>query len=265
MRAVWRGTVSIGLVSVAVRVFAATQDHDFRFHHVHRADAGRIRYRRECEACGEEIEFADVVRGYELPDGRLVLLEKDDFDGLPNAQDRSIRVAHFVPVGEIHPIFFQRSYYLEPEGSAVQAYVLLRLAMERARRAAIVRIAMRRREILAVLHTRGDLLVLQTMLWPDEIRPADFPFRQRDVTVRPQELDAATALVTSMSDGFRPDEFTDDYQDALARLIEARTGNAQPPPIPPQRDGDTTMDLLEALRLSVEQAQVEQAARSDER
>lgn len=258
MRAVWRGTVSIGLVSIPVRVFPATRDHDFRFHHVHRADAGRIRYRRECEACGEEVDFADVVRGYELPDGRLVLLDKDDFDSLPTVGDRSMRVAHFVPVADIHPIFFQRSYYLEPEGNAVQPYVLLRLAMERTHRAAVVRIAMRRREILAVLHTRGDVLVLHTMLWPDEVRPADFPFQQREVTVRPQELDAATALVTSMSTGFRPTEFTDDYQDALARLIEAKASEAQPPPIPPQRDGDTTLDLLEALRLSVERARLDE-------
>src|SRR3712207_4573143 len=134
-----------------------------------------------------------------------------------------MRVAQFVPVTEIHPIFFQRSYYLEPEGNAVQPYVLLRLAMERTHRAAVVRIAMRRREVLAVVHTRGDMLLLQTMLWPDEIRTADFPFREREVTVRPRELDAATALITSMSGRFQPGEFTDDYQDALARLIEART------------------------------------------
>ncbi|MET0237863.1 MAG: Ku protein [Kibdelosporangium sp.] len=257
MRAVWRGTVSIGLVSIGVRAFAATQDHDFRFHHVHRADAGRIRYRRECEACGREIDFADVARGYELPDGRLVLLDKDDFDSLPTAPDRAIRVAHFVPAVDLHPIFFHRSYYLEPEDNAVQAYVLLRLAMERTQRAAIVKTAMRRREVLAALHTRGDMVTLHTMLWPDEVRPADFPFQQREVTVRPQELTAATALVTSMSSPFRPSEFTDDYQDALGRLIEAKAGEAQPPPIPPQRDGDSTMDLLEALRLSVERARLE--------
>ncbi|MBP2325398.1 DNA end-binding protein Ku [Kibdelosporangium banguiense] len=258
MRAVWRGTVSIGLVSIAVRVLAATQDHDFRFHHVHRADAGRIRYRRECEACGEEIDFADVARGYELPDGRLVLLGKDDFESLPSVTDRAIRVVHFVPAGDLHPIFFQRSYYLEPEDNAVQPYVLLRLAMERTQRAAIVKIAMRRREVLAALHTRGDMMMLHTMLWPDEVRPADFPFQQREVTVRPQELTAATALVTSMSAPFRPEEFTDDYQQALAQMIDAKADDAQPPPIPPQRAGDTTMDLLEALRLSVERARLDE-------
>jgi DNA end-binding protein Ku len=257
MRTVWRGTVSIGLVSIAVRAFAATEDHDFRFHHVHRADGGRIRYRRECEACGEEIDFPDVARGYELPDGRLVLLEKDDFDTLPAASDRAMQVLQFVPAGDLHPIFFQRSYYLAPEDNAVQPYVLLRLALERTQRVAIAKIAMRRREILAAIQTNGDMLMLHTMLWPDEIRAPEFPFRQREVTVRPQELAAATALIASMSAAFQPADFTDEYQEALADLIAARSDEAQPPPIPPQRDGDTTMDLLAALRLSVERARAD--------
>jgi DNA end-binding protein Ku len=257
MRTVWRGTVAIGLVSIAVRVAAATEDHDFRFRHVHRADGGRIRYRRECEACLEEIDYADVARGYELEDGRLLLLEKADFDTLPGAVERSMQVLRFVPVNEVHPIFFQRAYYLEPEDNAVQPYVLLRLALERTQRMAIVKVAMRRREILAAIHVRGDMLMLHTMLWPDEVRAPDFPFLQRDVTVRPQELAAATSLVVSMAGSFRPGEFHDEYREALAQLIEARTDDAQSPPIPPQRDGDTTMDLLEALRLSVERAQLD--------
>ncbi|TCO55173.1 DNA end-binding protein Ku [Actinocrispum wychmicini] len=248
----WRGALSIGLVSVGVRVYAATEDHDFRFRHVHRADGGQIRYRRECEACLEEVEYTDVARAYELADGRMVLLEKADFDLLPGAADRSMQVVTFVPVADVHPVFFQRSYYLEPEDNAVQPYVLLRLALERTQRVAIVKVAMRRREVLAAVGTRDDMLVLHTMLWPDEIRVPDFPFLQREVTVKPQELAAATSLVVSMSSGFRPGEFTDDYQEALAELIAARTEEAQPPPIPPQRDGDHAMDLLEALRLSVE-------------
>jgi DNA end-binding protein Ku len=258
MRTVWRGTVSIGLVSIAVRVVAATEDHDFRFRHVHRSDGGQIRYRRECEACLDEIDYNEVARGYELDDGRLVLLEKNDFDSLPSAADRSMRVIHFVPAGEVHPVFFQRSYYLEPDDNAVHSYVLLRLALERTQRIAIVKVAMRRREILAALHTRDDMLMLHTMLWPDEVRSPEFPFLQREVTVRPQEVAAATSLVMSMSSAFHPGEFTDGYQEALARLIAARTETAQPPPIPPQRDGDTPMDLLEALRLSVERTRFEE-------
>ncbi|CAM3714225.1 Ku protein [Kibdelosporangium persicum] len=257
MRAVWRGALAVGLVSIGVRAYAATKEHDFRFHHVHRADAGRIRYRRECEACGEEIDFADVARGYELPDGRLVVLDRADFDTLPHPSDRTMQVRSFVAAGDIHPVFFQRSYYLEPEDNAVQPYVLLRQAMERTRRLAVVKVALRRREVLAAVRQRGDMLMLHTMLWPDEIQPADFPFLRREVTVRPQEVAAATALVTSMAAQFRPDDLTDDYHEALARLIEARTAEAQAPPIPVQRDGGTTMDLLEALRLSAERARLD--------
>nr|WP_063779422.1 Ku protein [Kibdelosporangium sp. MJ126-NF4]CEL23514.1 Ku domain protein [Kibdelosporangium sp. MJ126-NF4]CTQ89128.1 Ku domain protein [Kibdelosporangium sp. MJ126-NF4] len=257
MRAVWRGTVAIGLVSIGVRMYAATKDHDFRFHHVHRADAGRIRYRRECEACADEIDFDDVARGYELPDGRIVLVEQSDFDTLPSPADRTMQVLQFVPSSDIHPVYFQRCYYLEPDDNAVQPYTLLRLAMERTQRLAIAKFGMRRRETLAAVQPKGDVLVLHTMMWPDEIVPADFPFLRREMTVRPQELAAATALVTSMATDFRPDEFTDDYQRAMSNLIEVKSGEAQPQPIPVQRDGDTAVDLLEALRLSVERARLD--------
>src|ERR1043165_6484926 len=254
MRAVWRGTMAIGLVSIGVRAYAATKDHDLRFHHVHRADAGRIRYRRECEACGEEVDFADVTRGYELPDGRIVLVEQSDFDTLPAPSDRTMQVLQFVPGNAVSAVYFERAYHLVPEDTAVQPYTLLRLAMDRTRRLAIVKISMRRREVLAAVQPMGDVLVLHTMLWPDEVLPAEFPFLRREVTVRPQEIAAATALVTSMAADFRPAEFTDEYQHALAGLVDAKSTDAQPPPIPVQRDGDTTLDLLEALRLSVERA-----------
>ncbi|ALG11153.1 Ku protein [Kibdelosporangium phytohabitans] len=257
MRAVWRGAMAIGLVTIGVRAYAATKDHDFRFHHVHRADAGRIRYRRECEACADEIDFADVTRGYELPDGRIVLMEQSDFDTLPSPSDRTMQVMRFVPAGDVPPLYFHRGYHLEPDDNAVQPYTLLRLAMERTRRLAIVKFSMRRRETLAAVRPMGDVLVLHTMLWPDEVLPADFPFLRREMTVRPQELAAATALVASMAAEFRPEELTDDYQRALGEVIEAKSAVAHEPPIPVQRDGDTALDLLEALRLSVERARLD--------
>jgi DNA end-binding protein Ku len=257
MRTVWRGAISLGLVTIPVRAYAATEDHDLHFHHVHRADGGRIRHRRECEACGAVVDFADISRGYELDDGRLVMLDKDDFDALPRATGHTMRVVHFVPAGEVPPIYFQRSYYLEPEDTAVHAYVLLRQALERTQRTAIVKIAMRRREILGAVHSEGDMLMLHTMLWPDQIRPPEFSFLDREVTVRPAELAAATSLVSSMTSPFDPGDFTDEYRAALEQLIETRAEDAQPPPIPPQRVGDQTMDLLEALQLSVERARAE--------
>nr|WP_240542971.1 Ku protein [Solihabitans fulvus] len=241
-------------MTIAVRLFAAVDQHDLRFHHVHRADAGRIQHRRVCASCGEEVDAADVTKSYELDDGRMVLLEQEDFERLPSPTSHTIDVVQFVSPEDIDPIYYRRSYYLEPDDAAVQAYVLLRQALERARRMAIVRITVRQREMLATLHTRGDLLVLHTMLWPDEIRVPDFAFLDRDVTVRPAELTMATSLVATMSAPFTPGEFADRYRDALAGLIEAKAAGADLPAIPEPRDADTHVDLATALRDSIDQA-----------
>src|SRR4051794_23636424 len=255
MRSIWRGAVSFGLVSIGVKLYSATEDKDIRFHQVHVVDGGRVKYKRVCSIDGEEVEYSDIAKGYELPDGQLVILTDEDFEDLPLATRREIEVLEFVDQGEIDPIHFEKTYYLEPDGPAVRPYVLLRDALENAGQVAITKIAIRSRESLAAMRVRDGVLVLHTMRWPDEIRRPDFGFLDEDVAVRPQELQMAEALISSMTGEFDPTEFKDDYRAALERLLEAKASGGEVQPVPEVADtGSAVVDLMSALRRSVERA-----------
>ena len=255
MRSIWRGAVSFGLVSIGVKLYSATEDKDIRFHQVHAADGGRIKYKRVCSIDGEEVEFSDIAKGYELPDGQVVILTDEDFEQLPLSTRREIEVLEFVDQDEIDPIHYEKTYYLEPDGPAVRPYVLLRDALENAGQVAITKIAIRQRESLAALRVRDGILVLHTMRWPDEIRRPDFAFLDEDVTVRPQELQMAEALIGSMSGKFDPTEFTDDYREAMTALLEAKQSGGEVQQVPETADtGGAVVDLMSALRRSVERA-----------
>lgn len=256
MRSIWRGAVSFGLVSIGVKLYSATEDKDIRFHQVHATDGGRVKYRRVCSIDGEEVEYSDIAKGYELPDGQVVILTDEDFDELPLSTRREIEVLQFVDQAEIDPIQFEKTYYLEPDGPATRPYVLLRDALENAGQVAITKIAIRQRESLAAMRVRDGVLVLHTMRWPDEIRTPDFGFLDEDISVRPQELSMAEALISSMSGAFDPTEFTDDYREAMTALLEAKQSGgevAQPQEVSDD-DGAAVVDLMSALRRSVERA-----------
>lgn len=254
MRSVWRGAISFGLVTIAVRLYTAVEEHDFRFNQVHREDGGRIKYKRVCSVCGNEVEYSDITKGYELDDGRMVIMENEDFEKLPVKTDKSIDVLEFVPVEEIDPIFFQKTYYLEPDKAAARPYVLLRDALVKTGQLAVVKITIRQKETLATIRARDDVLVMHTMLWPDEIRKAEFDFLDQNVEVRPQELKMATSLVESMAGDFDPDTFTDDYRDALEKVIAAKAEGAELPEQPEAEDKGDVIDLMTALERSVEKA-----------
>jgi DNA end-binding protein Ku len=255
MRSIWRGAVSFGLVSIGVKLYSATEDKDIRFHQVHAADGGRVKYKRVCSIDGEEVEYSDIAKGYELPDGQVVILTDEDFDDLPLSTRREIEVLEFVDQDEIDPIMFEKTYYLEPDGPAARPYVLLRDALENAGQVAITKIAIRQRESLAALRVKDGVLVLHTMRWPDEIRRPDFAFLDEDISVRPQELKMAEALIASMTGEFDPTEFSDDYRAALTELLEAKQSGGEVQQVPEVPDsGAAVVDLMSALRRSVERA-----------
>jgi len=255
MRAIWKGAVSFGLVNVPVRLFAATQEHDIRFHQVHRADGGRIRQKRICSVCGEEVTYDQLAKGYEAEDGRLVVLTDEDFEALPLATGHEIDVVEFVPIEQVDPILYGRSYYLEPDSRAAKPYALLREALETTERVAVVKVALRQRESLAVLRVRDRVIMLQTLLWPDEVRAAEFPILKEDVELRPQELRMAASLVDSMATDFEPDSFEDEYQKALTDMVEAKLEGAEPAPVQTTEAASTeVVDLLSALQASVDRA-----------
>jgi len=255
MRAIWKGAVSFGLVNIGVKMFSATEERDISFHQVRREDGSRIRYKRVAEADGEEVAYADIAKGYTLPGGDMVVLTDDDFAELPLASTRVVDVLQFVPTDQIDPIYFAKSYYLEPEQPAVKPYVLLRDALEDSGMVAIVKVALRNREQLATLRVREGVIVLETMIWPDEIREASFGFLDEDVTVRPQERSMAESLVDSLAGDFEPEAFRDEYREALQQVIDAKVeGREVVDTVPAAPDTGQVVDLMAALRASVEAA-----------
>ncbi|PVZ09454.1 Ku protein [Actinomycetospora cinnamomea] len=257
MRAIWNGAVSFGLVNVPVRLYAATTNHDIRFHQVHERDGGRIRQKRTCSVCGEEVQYSEIAKGYETDDGQLIMLDDDDLSTLPVATGHEIDVVQFVPSDQIDALLLDKSYYLEPENKAVKPYALLREALRETDRMAVVKVALRQRETLALLRVRDEAIVLQTMLWPDEVREPEFETLRTEVDLRPQEMQMASSLVESLSGDFESDQFEDEYRQAVVELIEYKRehGGGRPAPEPAAADdGDDMTDLLTALRRSVEAA-----------
>ncbi|MER7275766.1 Ku protein [Dactylosporangium sp. NPDC000244] len=262
MRAIWKGAVSFGLVSIAVRLYSATEEKDIRFHQVHREDGGRIKYKRVCSVDGEEVAYDDIAKGYDLGGGEMVILTDDDFSDLPLTTSRAIEVLEFVPTEQVDPILYNKAYYLEPEQTAAKPYALLRDALTNVERVAIVKVALRQREQLATLRVRDNVLVLNTMLWPDEIRAAKFDILDEDVTARPAELAMAGSLIESMAADFDPSTYTDNYREALQEVIDAKVaGREVVQPEEAEEAPAAAVDLMAALRASVERAR---AARGEE-
>ncbi len=254
MRAIWKGAVSFGLVSVPVKLYAATESHDVSFRQVHAKDGGRIKYQRVCSIDGEEVPYSDIAKGYETEDGEMVILSDDDLAELPSTSSREIAVEKFVPSEQIDPMMFEKSYYLEPEKSGAKPYALLRQALKDADRMAVVTVALRQRTSVAVLRVRatdnGDVIVLQTMMWPDEVRKPDFSIETGDV--KESEVKMAHMLVETLAGDFDASEFEDDYAGAVETLVKAKIegGEVKKTATSTKSSGEV-VDLLAALQKSV--------------
>ena len=255
MRSIWKGSISFGLVTIPVKLYSATEQKDVSFHQVRRSDGSRIRYKRVAAADGEEVAYGEIAKGYELPSGETVVLTDEDFKDLPLTSSRAIDVLQFVPLEQVDPIFFEKSYYLEPDKGGVKPYVLLRDALAESGQVAVVKVALRNKESLAVLRVREGVFVLETMMWPDEVRAPDFAFLDDDVEVRPQELAMAGSLIETLSGEFDPTQYKDEYREALEAVIEAKIeGREVVQPNEAQPTSGTVVDLMAALRASVEAA-----------
>ncbi len=255
MRSIWKGAISFGLVTIPVKLYGATEERDVSFHQVRRSDGSRIKYKRVAAADGEEVAYGDIAKGWELGNGETVVLTDEDFKDLPLSTSRTIDVLEFVPLEQIDPVYFAKSYYLEPEKPGTKPYVLLRDALAASGKVGLVKVALRQRESLATLRVREGVFVLETMLWPDEVRASDFPFLTEEVEVRPQELTMAQSLIDTLSGDFHPETYTDSYRAALEQLIEAKVAGrdvVQPGAAPDS--GAAVLDLMAALRASVEAA-----------
>jgi DNA end-binding protein Ku len=254
MRSIWNGAISFGLVTIPVKLYSATEEKDVSFHQVHAADGGRIRMRRVCSIDGEEVPYSEIAKGYELPSGEVVVLTDEDLADLPLTSSRLIDVLEFVPLEQVDPIYFARSYYLEPDGVATKAYLLFREALERSARVALVKVALRQRESLATLRVRDGVLVLEVMLWPDEVRKPEFEFLGEKPELRPQELKMASSLIEALAGDFEPGRYSDSYREALKALIDAKVEGRELVTPPAAAETGIVVDLMEALEKSVETA-----------
>lgn len=267
MRAVWSGSISFGLVNVPVKAYSAVEDHDIHFHQVHDADGGRIRYERRCEVCGKKVEYENIDKAFE-EDGETVVMTDEDFEALPEADNDEIEVVQFVPSDQVDPIMLERSYYLEPEGKSPKSYLLLRQTLQDTDRTAIVTFALRQKTRLGALRVCGKVLLLQAMLWPDEVRDVDFPGTKSRAKIGEKELKLSAALVEQYASDFTPEAFEDEYQVELHKLIDAKLEAGDTLDIAAtfggtdgddedgsgEGDGDDAdvIDLMEALKASLD-------------
>ncbi|MFI5084642.1 MAG: Ku protein [Actinomycetales bacterium] len=267
MRSIWKGAVTFGLVNVPVKLYSATEDHDIGLHQVHDADGGRIRYQRRCEVCGEVVAYEHIDKAYD--DGeRTVVLTEQDLASLPIERSREIEVVQFVPDAQLDPIMFDRSYFLEPDSSSPKAYALLHRTLTDTDRTAIVTFSLRQKTRLGALRVRGKVLLLQSLLWDDEVREADFPALAEATRISSKEREMSAALVEQYSGDFEPATFTDDYQQQLRTLIDEKlvhgdavdTGATFGAADGKTEGGGEVVDLMDALRKSLERKKKAPAA-----
>ena len=263
-RSIWKGAISFGLVTIPVKLYSATEEKDIRFRQVHPADGGRIKYQRVCTVCEEEIPYSEIAKGYETADGSMVILEAADFEDLPLATNKAVEVVQFVAEGEVDPTYFAKTYFLQADGPGAKPYVLLRDALRSSGHNAVVKVALRSREQLALIRPKDDLLLMHTMIWPDEMRDGEFAAPPDEITATEPEIEMARSFIDALSGDFTPEDFTDSYREALEAVVQSKlSGQPLEQPTETPKDAEV-VDLVAALRASVAAAKKrrEEAAES---
>jgi DNA end-binding protein Ku len=255
-RAIWSGSVSFGLVNVPVRLTTATSPKDVRFHQLHDADGARIQQKRVCSVDGEEVDYAHIVKGYDLGGGRYVVVDPEELASIDVEMTRNIDIEEFVDLAEIDPVYFEKSYYLVPDGKAEKPYALLVETMQRTGKVALGRFVLRTKQYLAALRARDGVLVLSTMLYADEVvDPGELEVpTAEDTTPSERELQMAAQLVESLSAPFDPDKYHDDYREKVLALIEAKADGEIITQPEPAAEPAPVVDLMAALEASLAKA-----------
>ncbi|MCU1453488.1 MAG: putative end-binding protein Ku [Acidimicrobiales bacterium] len=252
-RATWSGTISFGLVNVPVKLYSATRPQDVHFHQLEESTGARIRYQKVSDKTGQEVDADDIVKGYEISSGRYVTFTDAELDELQPEGTRTIDIEEFVDLDQIDPIYFERPYWAAPDGQAAEkAYALLAKAMEDKQQVAIGRFVMRTKQYLAAIRPVDGALTIETMLFPDEVVPADsIPELPVKAKVTPKELKAAEQLIESLKADWKPEEFRDTYRDELLDRIERKAKGEEIVEEPGAEQTAQVLDLMEALEASV--------------
>ena len=256
-RTLWKGALSFGLVTIPVRLYPATDDKSVSFNQLRASDHSRIGYQRVAKSDGEEVPYDEIVKGYEYEPDRYVVFTPDELEALKPASSRNVEILQFVPLSQIDPIYFQRSYYLAPDPAGAKAYGLLARAMRDKQTVAVCKITLRDKEHLATLRLRGDLMVLETMYWPDEIRELSLDDVGVDELPEPrkQEVAMAEMLIDNLTEDFDPAAHRDEYREKVMAAVRSKVEGEEVTVIEETGEPAAVVDLMEALRQSVEAAQ----------
>ena len=258
----WKGVISFGMVSIPVRLYVATDSHSVSFRQLCSEHMSPIKYKRWCQAGDHEVQYGEIVKGYEVSDDRYVVIEDQDLENLPLPTSRAIEISEFIPQDDIQAgLYFKSAYYVEPEEAGRKPYHLLKKALEETGKVAVAKIALRDREHLAALQPADGLMLMNTLHWPDEIRSTEgLKGLEGDVKVNPKELQMAKSLVESLAeDTFDPSRYQDDYHDALMKVVNAKVEGEEIVAAPEPEAAPKVMDLMEALKASVEAAKKQRA------
>jgi DNA end-binding protein Ku len=255
MRAIWKGAIAFGMVTIPVKLYTATEQKDVRLRMLCKKHEAPIQEKRVCSEGGEELVWEELARGYEVKKDEFVVLETEEIDAAKPESSTAIDIGDFVEAAEIDPVYFEKSYFLEPTEVGSKAFSLLKRALEETERVALARVTIRTRERLATVRAYDDTLILETMFWPDEIRSTgalDLP-EGKEATVRAKELQMARSLVETLADKFRPDSYTDAYREALEELIDQKM-RGETRAAKRRKPEPKVIDLMDALKASVDDA-----------
>jgi DNA end-binding protein Ku len=264
VRALWKGAVTFGLVNIPVRLYSAVQEKSLKFHLLHDEDKGRIKYQRTCAKCGKEVGWDEIIKGYEYSKDHYVTFSEDELAAVDVDSIRAIDIVSFVPLEDIDPIYFNKTYFVAPEASGIKAYQLLSEALEAEGKVGIAKVALRDKEHLATVRLKDGMFVLETMHWPDEIRQPEFEELNKKARVSDAEVKMARQLVQQLSSEFEPGEFEDEYRVRLEELVEKKVeGQEIAVAASPEEEPTKVVDLMEALKASVADAKKRKGSSAD--
>lgn len=252
MHTVWKGSISFGLVNIPVKMFTATEDKDIRFKYIHKECHTPVRYKKTCPACNKDVQPEDIVKGYEYEPGKFVILTEEDFESIEVKSEKTVEILDFMRLEEVDPIYFDKTYFLGPQETGGKAYTLLREALNEKQRIAVAKITIRDRESLAVIRVYNNLLVLETIFYPDEVRDSkQVPGVPENLQTTKAELDMAAQLIDNLTTAFEPGKYSDAYRERLLEKINAKVAGKDFV-VKKEAGKENIVSLMEALKQSIQ-------------
>lgn len=256
MKTLWKGAVSFGLVNIPVNMYVATENKDIKFNYLHKECMSPVKYQKYCPHCKREIAMDEMVRGYEYQKGSYVVIKEEDLARIPQENTKTIDILDFVDLSQVDPVYFDKSYYLEPSPGGEKAYALIVEAMQQTKKIAIAKVMIRSRQSLAALRVREQILVMETIFYPDEIRSSvDLNQGVSKDTLQEKELKMAVDLIENLSTDFKPEKYKDEYRQALWEIVEAHIAGKDIAVSAPSAERGNVVDLMDALKASIKLAQ----------